>query len=130
MRAGREPPAFVWDEAVYLRSLMVRSGAKRRVSNHGGSQAASSQPRNALGPTSGPPALHLLSLGERNIAQRARREQVLDAKAAIGQPLLVRVLQQGLQRRPVLLDAVGIPVRPDDRLLLFDHRLQPGTRRL
>src|SRR5262249_33968183 len=33
-----------------------------------------------------------------------------------GQPVLVGILEQGFDRRPVRLDAVGIPIRPEDLL--------------
>src|SRR4051794_6199763 len=71
-----------------------------------------------------------LALAQRDVAQRARREQLLDGHAALGETLLVRILEERLQRLAVLLDAVRVPVAPDDRLLFLDHRLQPGERRL
>src|SRR5215831_15831543 len=71
-------------------------------------------------------SLDVLALAQRDIAQRARREQLLELDAAIGEPVLVHILQQRLDRRPVRLDAVGIPVRPDDLFLLLDQRLQPS----
>ena len=74
--------------------------------------------------------LHPLAFAERNVAHRAGREQLLDLEAAVAQAVLVGVLQQRLDGRPVLLDAVRKPVRPDDRLLLLDQRLQPGERGL
>src|SRR3982750_3408045 len=49
------------------------------------------------------------------------------ANDAFGAPvLLVGVLQQRLDGRAVLLDAVRIPILADDLLFLLDHRLQPG----
>ena len=77
-----------------------------------------------------PLTLHQLPVAERDVAHGRGREQLLDLDAAVGQPVLVRVLQQRVDRRPVLLDAVGIPVLADDLLLLLDQRLQPGERRL
>src|SRR3981189_242716 len=75
-------------------------------------------------------ALNLLPLAQRNVAHGAGREQLFELDPARGQALLESVLQQRLDGRPVLLDPVGVPVAPDDRLLLLDHRLQPGEGRL
>src|SRR5580704_699388 len=66
-----------------------------------------------------------LPFGEGNVAQRARCEQLLELDAARGEAVLVGVLQQRLDALAVLADAVGEPVRPDDRALLFEQRLQP-----
>jgi hypothetical protein len=49
---------------------------------------------------------------------------------ARGQAVLVRVLQKRLDARPVLRNAVGKPVGPDDRLLFFEQRLKPSRRHL
>src|SRR5438132_13128774 len=71
-------------------------------------------------------SLNMLPLAERDVAHRARRKKLVELDATRGQAVLEGVLQQRLDGRPVLLDAVRVPVAPDDRLLLLDHRLQPG----
>src|SRR5262245_61056693 len=72
----------------------------------------------------------VLRFAHRDVAQRARGEQLLELDAAVGQPVLVGILQQRLDRRPVRLDAVGKPVLADDRFLLLDQGLEPGRRDL
>jgi len=67
----------------------------------------------------------VLAFAERDIAQRARREQLLQLDAAVGQAVLVGILQQCLDRRPVRLDAVGVPILADDLLLFLQQA--PGT---
>src|ERR1700730_6094401 len=75
-------------------------------------------------------ASNQLSFAERDIAHGARRKQLVDLEPALAQPLLVGILQQRLDGRAVRFDAVGVPIRPDDRLLLLYHGLQPRERRL
>src|SRR5215471_11077402 len=73
---------------------------------------------------------NLLSLAQRSVLERARREQLLDLQPPRRQPMLMCVLQERFDGGPVRLDSVRIPVAPNDLLLFFDHRLQPGERRL
>src|SRR4030095_2943116 len=68
---------------------------------------------------------HVLAFAQRNIAQRARRKQLLELHAPIGQSVLVGILQQCLDRGSVRLDAVGKPVRSEDRPFLLEERLKP-----
>src|SRR5262245_27889908 len=69
--------------------------------------------------------LHVLPLAEWNVAQRARREQLLEFHPPVGQSVLMGILQQRLDRWAVRLDPVGEPVRPQDRPFLLEQRLQP-----
>src|SRR5258708_26072555 len=73
-------------------------------------------------------ASHVLPFAEGNVAQRARREQLLELQPAVGQSVLVRILEQRLDRRPVRLDPVGEPIRPKNRAFLLEQRLQPCPR--
>src|SRR5258708_34993702 len=74
--------------------------------------------------------LNLLPISERNIPHGARSKQLVQLDAAGGQPVLMGILQQRLDARPVLRDAVRTPGGPDDGLLLFEERLQPSRRDL
>src|SRR5262245_20340708 len=56
--------------------------------------------------------LHVLPFAEWNVAQRARREQLLEFHPPVGQSVLMGILEQRLDRRAVRLDPVGEPVRP------------------
>src|SRR5262245_34221824 len=57
--------------------------------------------------------LDVLPLAEGDVAQRARYEELLDLEAARSQSLLMRILQQCLDRRPVLRNSIWIPVTAD-----------------
>src|SRR5258708_3094191 len=74
--------------------------------------------------------LNLLPIPQRNIPHGARSKQLVQLDAARGQPVLMGILQQRLDARPVPRDAVGKPVGPHDSLLLFEERLQPSRRYL
>src|SRR4051812_5609736 len=74
------------------------------------------------------PLMHVLAFAERNIAQRARREQLLEFYPPVRETMLVRVLQKRLDGGPVRLDAIRIPVGAENRFLLLDERLQPRRR--
>src|SRR5262249_33253768 len=74
--------------------------------------------------------LNPLPIAERNIPHGARRKQLVQLDTVRGQPVLMCILQQRLDARPVLRDAVGKPVGPHNSLLLFEERLQPSRRHL
>src|SRR5262249_54823020 len=57
--------------------------------------------------------LYALAFAQRNIAHGAGRKQFLDGEAAVAQPVLLGILQECLDGRTILLDAVGEPIRPD-----------------
>src|SRR5262249_59235182 len=69
--------------------------------------------------------LYVLPFAGGDAAQRAGCEQLLEFPPPVGQPVFVGILEQRLDRRPVRLDPVGEPVRPQDCPFLFEQRLQP-----
>ena len=58
--------------------------------------------------------------------KRARRENLLDVEPPLGQPLLNRVVQQGLQCGLILLHRVRPGIRAEQRSLLFLFGAEPG----